>query len=301
MKAVKPLASAPHGWILIHSRERYQDRKYDNPRDELVESLKEGKKFKWHWKLPHPMNDDIRPRRVLIGWEKCVVADAVATVTTKIGNADHSLFNFAFVLSDVRVLPSPISFSALPLGNRATYHRSLIKLNDEILNAYDLAVGGRHSLKPKEKPTSDLIQNDAAAEGMINPHKGQGSGLTPQERRVVESHAMKLARLFLKRRFDVLKDHSASNPYDYLAQKQKTTRYVEVKGTTGAGESIFLTAGEVEWQKANHPNGMLIVVHSIKLGGTSKEPKATGGKLRMIDKWRIDRADLKPRSYSYEV
>ncbi len=48
-------------------------------------------------------------------------------------------------------------------------------------------------------------------------------------------------------------DTSSSNPFDFSAKRGKAERFIEVKGTTGAGENVMLTHGEVNHVR-NHPN-----------------------------------------------
>lgn len=126
----------------------------------------------------------------------------------------------------------------------------------------------------------------------------QGFLLNAQERRVIELHAMDLARKHLVKEGYHCTDTSASLPYDFLARKATSSIVVEVKGTTSRGASIFLTANELEIHKASHPDNCLIVVHSIELhrenGGACH---ATGGVLVEHRSWDVGAVAIKPLAY----
>lgn len=131
--------------------------------------------------------------------------------------------------------------------------------------------------------------------------RGQGRGLSAKERRIVEKHAMELAKRHLTAAGYKVTDRSAARPYDLEAEKDGARLQLEVKGTTGRGESILLTAGEVRSQRTAHPNNGLIIVHSIELILREQEPAARGGILIAITPWEILEDALDRVAYSYRV
>jgi len=131
--------------------------------------------------------------------------------------------------------------------------------------------------------------------------RGQGRGLSAEERRIVEQHAMERAREYLKEHGQKVTDRSANHPYDFEARKGSSKMFIEVKGTTGGGESVLVTAGEVRAQRQAHPNNGLIVVHSIKLTKSEHGPAAKGGVLIALMPWNISDAALDPVAYSYQI
>ncbi len=129
---------------------------------------------------------------------------------------------------------------------------------------------------------------------------GQGFGLTAEERRAVEQHAMKHACAFLESEGYAVQDTSANRPFDFIATRDGQQIIVEVKGSTGPAESILLTANEVAAHKKHFPHNMLIIVHSINLVREVAGPKASAGVRFSLRPWQVDDEYLKPLAYQYE-
>jgi hypothetical protein len=130
---------------------------------------------------------------------------------------------------------------------------------------------------------------------------GQGYGLTAAERKAVEIQAMSVAKQHLKGLGWSVQDVSADRPYDFLCRRKGEELIVEVKGTTGGGEKILITHGEVVAQRNHYPNNALIVVHSIKLEKGLSEPQVSGGTLLLICPWQLEDTALTPLAYAYNV
>ena len=127
------------------------------------------------------------------------------------------------------------------------------------------------------------------------PGGGHGYGLSPEQRRLVEQQAMKLAADWLHANgFEDLRDVAATASCDYVAKRAGREHVVEVKGTTGD-----LTANEVTLHRNWHPFNLLIVVHGISLSADSRQ--AAGGVVTVNDPWVIDPAALIPTAYSYAL
>jgi hypothetical protein len=125
---------------------------------------------------------------------------------------------------------------------------------------------------------------------------GQGFGLKPDERLAVEQRAMRVAEQLLRDKGYEVTDVSKNSSFDFLARNGDGKELiVEVKGSTGAAESVILTANEVVAHKTRHPDNVLIIVHSISLN--RKETKATGGIAREYWSWDISSARLEALSY----
>jgi hypothetical protein len=109
-----------------------------------------------------------------------------------------------------------------------------------------------------------------------------GSGYQPnaEARKKIEKFAMECAEAYLvDRGFLDLQDTSAGHPYDYKCLRGKKITYVEVKGTTGSGHDIILTAGEKQHMKDYVQDSFLLVVHGIKLRRVPRLA-ASGGKVK---------------------
>ncbi len=129
------------------------------------------------------------------------------------------------------------------------------------------------SLLADEQPAEVPRPTTATEEVRERVGRGQGYGLTPEERKAVELHAMALARAHFEREGYRVEDVSATKPYDLVCWKDGVEHHVEVKGTTGDGSSILLTANEVEHARRQFPNVSLFVVSGVVLA----QAKARGG------------------------
>ena len=129
---------------------------------------------------------------------------------------------------------------------------------------------------------------------------GQGFGLSAEERRAVENHAMSVAKQYLQQHWDRVHDVSANASFDFLCQSGAQELRVEVKGTTGTGEKVILTRGEV--REAEEPNYAMFVVTEIQLGRSEpSSSKAYGGKCTCFSPWQLAAHQLEPISYSCKL
>ena len=77
---------------------------------------------------------------------------------------------------------------------------------------------------------------------------------------------------------------------------------MEVKGTTGAGVAVSLTAGEVGHAGRNAQNSVLLVVAGIQLRLHEDVWKAEGGEIvAHEDPWIVDHARLSAVAYRYRL
>ena len=126
---------------------------------------------------------------------------------------------------------------------------------------------------------------------------GQGYGLTAAERKAVELRAMALARAHFETIFDKVEDVSASHSFDLRCWTNGTEHRVEVKGTTGDGSSILLTANEVENARKFYPLVSLFIVHGIRLA----DGKALGGEAAITSPWDVDAGALTPTVFRWSM
>jgi len=131
---------------------------------------------------------------------------------------------------------------------------------------------------------------------------GQGFGLSQPERAAVEKRAMDAAReLYEDAGWKVI-DKSGSSPFDFLATRGKEDRYIEVKGTTGEGESIVLTHGEVKHVRAKRTSSALVVVAQIKISKPGSDYVGSGGVVTVHeDPWTLEDSMLEPTEYRYSL
>ena len=133
-----PPGTAAPGWIAIHSSKMYGgEGQPKTPRGDLRDVFYSG--LRWHWTLPRPLKEG-GPYRLLLAWDKAVFGEAIANVTRQVDRGLEKEFNFAFALSKYKELRTPVPFAKLSLGKRERWHRSLIRLDDQILAAFDRQV-----------------------------------------------------------------------------------------------------------------------------------------------------------------
>ena len=131
---------------------------------------------------------------------------------------------------------------------------------------------------------------------------GQGFGLSQPERIAVEKRAMEVARRLYEDDGWTVVDKSGSNPFDFLATRAEEFRYIEVKGTTGAGTSIMLTHGEVRHVRANRSTSALVVVAQISLAKSDDEWIGSEGTVTIHeDPWELDDSLLEATEYRYSL
>lgn len=149
----------------------------------------------------------------------------------------------------------------------------------------------------------DLAERTASFEPALvkQTATGQGYGLTAAERRAVEFHAQKLAEdHFLASGYDV-KDVSRNSSYDLHCTRADELLHVEVKGTTGGGDTFFLTRNEVELAKRYPLNAALFFVRNIRLRRTDAGPIAEGGEPLVLNPWKIHEGALIPVQYEFRL
>ena len=108
-------------------------------------------------------------------------------------------------------------------------------------------------------------------------------------------------RMYEKDNF-VVKDVSAYCPYDLrCVRPDMKARKVEVKGTRGDGQIVFLTANEVKSARDVSEPTDLVVVSGIEVAEKDGEPVASGGELKVFRSWVPLDDDLKATEYRYSV
>jgi hypothetical protein len=152
----------------------------------------------------------------------------------------------------------------------------------------------------------DHAFEDAAVAAAEDEHEktaggGQGFGGTAEFRKVVEMHAMSAARQHYERFGGVCTDTSANKPYDFVVELEGETFYIEVKGTTSAGESVFLTRNEVAHARGHAGRCHLFVLHGIQVHEVAGELQASGGEVRLLEPWSPEDQSLEALTYRYDL
>jgi hypothetical protein len=131
---------------------------------------------------------------------------------------------------------------------------------------------------------------------------GQGFGLSAEQRRAVETRAMAVAEELYASEGWSMEDTSSGNPFDFLATRGDERWFIEVKGTTGAGETVVLTHGEVDHARANHGQMALVVVTGIVIEQMDGVWRALSGRVtKHIRPWSPEPERLLATEYRYIV
>jgi hypothetical protein len=138
-----------------------------------------------------------------------------------------------------------------------------------------------------EEPVADAVAAAATGQGFLGD---------PAWRRALEEHAMNAAIRYLHKEGYDPKDEHKTHPYDLRCTKGPEILFVEVKGTTTAGESVFVTSGEVGFARKNAPNTALFILHSGQRDGSGKP---VGGNAVMLRPWKPSDDSLSPIAYTY--
>ena len=149
------------------------------------------------------------------------------------------------------------------------------------------------------------IEADAAIAAVVEmaagrtTGRGQGFLVSQAVRKVVEGHAVQWAIRYYRAQGWVVEYVGSSESYDLHCGRGNDDRHVEVKGTTGLGETVILTQNEVLHARESHPKVDLFVVTEIHVEGRdSDHPTATGGFAHVCTEWRPAEEDLAPVGYN---
>ncbi len=161
---------------------------------------------------------------------------------------------------------------------------------------------------PADDPSPEIREASSTASSVAQSRqrrglrRGQGFGLSAEERSAIERHSVRVTRTQLATQGWDTEDVGATKPYDLICERDDETMIVEVKGTTSEGSSVILTRGEVEEQRKAFPNNALAVVSRVQLSRDSNgRVRASGGQLRIVQPWEIDETSLTVISYVYEA
>jgi hypothetical protein len=150
--------------------------------------------------------------------------------------------------------------------------------------------------QPELKEAEDLAEQTSGDRKRVGR---VGFRTNSQEIKAVEMHAVAVAHAYYEGQGWKVKEFG--KPFDLRVRKAGETLTVEVKGTTGDGAAVPLTAGEVAHHADAFPNNALVVVRGIKLIRDEVAPRASGGVLFELRGWDIEPLSLRAISYAYEI
>lgn len=154
---------------------------------------------------------------------------------------------------------------------------------------------------PKHRPASEPRRADGTSPSQVRGHQARGQGFrgSAEAQQVVEAYAQTWAIRHFESLGYAVEVHG--KPFDLLVTKGAETLYVECKGTTTPGETVFLTAGEVKHARKHRQAMVLFVVHSIDLRPGADGPVPSGGRPRIFSTWDVDSGELRATQYQYTL
>jgi hypothetical protein len=131
---------------------------------------------------------------------------------------------------------------------------------------------------------------------------GQGFLVSCAVRKTVEMYAVNCAIKYYRNHGWEVADVGATESYDLRCTRGSDEHHVEVKGTTGLGESVILTGNEVAHAREWHPAVDLFIVTEIHIDGReSDHPVVSRGAAHVWCNWVPDDANLTPVGYFYST
>jgi hypothetical protein len=148
---------------------------------------------------------------------------------------------------------------------------------------------------------------DAAAVATIvsmaagRSRRGQGFLVSQAVRKIIEEYAVAWAMRHYQAEGWGVQDVGSTESFDLRCTREGANeRHVEVKGTTGIGETVILTRNEVLHANERHPDVDLFVVTEIRVEGRDgDQPTACGGIAHVCCDWRPAEEALTAVGYEY--
>lgn len=171
-------------------------------------------------------------------------------------------------------------------------------LRDELLEM--LAGGDDNSRATARSLVPGLSASSHSAPAPRRAARAQGRVSDVAVRRAVELRAMAVTAERYVEEGWIVTDVSSAQSHDLLCTRGPERLLVEVKGTAGLGDRVFLTANEVLLAQGPKPTA-LAIVSLVELSQDGEAVVAHGGALRIIDPWSPAKGDLQPVTYRYRV
>jgi hypothetical protein len=253
----------------------------------FIDSISVADAIKTHRRCPKCDSTDVRERAKLIPKWKCgkCSAEFLAPKETQ-----TDVQSFVASISGFQSLAHPPSVQQVKGcafgGNGEKSQLSMIDLDPDRLAE---VLGG--SLPEGPPSTTELSRSG-----------GQGFGLSAEQRRAVELRAMALVEELYTRDGWSITNTSRGNPFDFVATRANERRFIEVKGTTGPGEAVMLTRGEVDHATEHSEETTLVVVTGVVLAQIDGSWQASSGRVtRHLHPWSPDPERLTATEYRYYV
>ena len=150
-----------------------------------------------------------------------------------------------------------------------------------------------------EPPSSQSTASEQSKSRRLS--KSQGRLVDSEVRRSIERRAVTLAIMHYEAAGYSVEDTGAYESFDLRCKSAESEIRVEVKGTTGFGERIQVTANEIHHAKLGLTRVDLFLVTKIQVLRSPEGPHALGGEVRVIESWIPRDEHLQPHSFYYSV
>lgn len=253
----------------------------------LIEQIVVSDAMKTHRRCPSCRGTDVRERKTRVPRWRCGRCSNEFTVPEE---TQSPVKSYVASIANFQSLDSPPTVGQIKAtsvaedGERSQL--SIMELDPDLLG----------KIVGDEVLASSVQQRDEQCSG------GQGYGLTSAQRRAVELRSMAVASEIYSNEGWSLQDTSANKPFDFLATREGERRFIEVKGTTGKGDTIILTGGEVGHARRHHREMALVVVAEVSLQNVDGVWSGKGGKVVVhLHPWSPEAGRLTATEYRYDV
>lgn len=247
--------------------------------------------------------------QVVIGWYKnAKLFDVEQEDDT--GQRDNFRYNIVASIKDAVLLPTYLRTFKVPAGTGGIGQANVAYLLNDDGTAKKLPwfkslqeyIDTYNGINLVTDPEAEFVED---LRGILEKEEakrsGQGILISAPIRKAVEKRAMKCATDYYEGKKYRVEDVSSKKSYDLLCIKGKDIKYVEVKGTQGRCERIFVTRNEVKHALKYKNNTALFIQYNIKVNCHGRKIKAVGGKFKTISPWKIKKSRLKALGYVYEL
>lgn len=236
--------------------------------------------------------------QVVVGWYRnaTVFDDSYDRPANRYG-----LFNFQARRDDAVLLPISLRRWAVRKGAGGFGQANVLYLRDARGRPLRMPWARRVLRMIREYRGPNLARGEDTTDAESSSSGGgRGPRLTAAENRAIEQAAMDKAVAYFSARKYRVKDVHQNQCYDLLCERTgEEDLRVEVKGTTGSGDKIIVTANEVESALGNRT--ALFVVSELELQRQGGRISATGGQQQCFLPWRPRETDLRATQYECSV
>lgn len=202
----------------------------------------------------------------------------------------------------------PLYFPWTPYGNgpMRTWQSYLAKLPNAAVDLFPRvreAVGTAAALHGASAAASAVEiahRSIEEAAGKSRMRTGQGFQADHRVNIAVEAHAMNAAIAYYAALGSV-EDVHGTESYDLRAIIDGLEWHIEVKGTTGLGEAVILTANEVQHAEHYPHVSLFLLSEVVVVQGKVSEIEVSGGRIHVLHPWKITEEALSPTAYRYRV